>query len=534
MKTYIKKTALSLTMVCSMAMITSCDKDFGNINDPWDNKQYSVTVPGLYNSVASSMGETGRSLATSFIYQATQQAANYAASGYRLDNMVGGTWENYYYALVDYRKAVELIDADPQAAKMKNMRAMLQTLIALKTLKTTSLYGDIPYSEAGKSIYGSAYYRPVYDKQADVFVAALAELKQAIDSFSTSSDQLSMGASETLLHNDIAMWIKFANSVRLKYAMVMRNKNATVADGIIAEALTKPLLGPDEYISHDPKAISGLVLDRAGAYRGNSYVRMGSTMWNAMSSTAAEDGSGIYDLRTKIFFEPNSAGKWKPYPQNPPANVQAETRNDTEGGANDPYAAVRLTTWKSAGTYYYSPLNFYYIADQTFPDLIITGTEISFLRAEIANRGIGGAAANPATAKQYYEAGITASVKFWYKLANGSSVWVVNKPTATPNADSLAAMLAHPAVAYSVTPATALSQIYKQNWISLFHQPLDAWILQRRTGNATPNVALAPTSESLNLNRLTYPSGEVTSNFDNWKAVTGGTDDKTVKPWYMP
>lgn len=36
------------------------------------------------------------------------------------------------------------------------------------------------------------------------------------------------------------------------------------------------------------------------------------------------------------------------------------------------------------------------------------------------------------------------------------------------------------------------------------------------------------------LNRLVYPSGEVTSNFDNWKAVTGGTGDKSVKPWFMP
>lgn len=211
---------------------------------------------------------------------------------------------------------------------------------------------------------------------------------------------------KTLLHNDIAKWIKFANSVRLKYALVMRDKNAAAADAIIAEALSKPLLGPDEFIAIDPAAISGLQIDRAGNYRGNSYVRMGSTMWSAMSSSNAEDGSGIYDLRTKIFFEPNSAGKWKPYPQNPPANVQAETRNDTEGGLNDPYADKRLTTWVSGGTYYYSPLNIYYIGDRTFPDLLITGTEISFLKAEIYNRGIGGAAANPASAKQLMKMGL--------------------------------------------------------------------------------------------------------------------------------
>jgi hypothetical protein len=533
MKTYIKKTALFLTIACSAAVVTSCEKDFGDINNPWENKQYSVTVPPLYNSIVASMPETGRGIASTFLYQATQLATNYAASGFRLDNQVGGTWENYYFALADYRKAMELLEADPQSAKMTNIRAMLQTLMALKTLKATSLYGDMPYSEAAKSMYGSQYYRPVYDKQADIFTAALADLKQAVDGFSTSADQVSMGASETLLHNDIPTWVKFANSVRLKYAMVMRDKSPAAADAIIADALNKPLLGADEIVAIDPTTV-GIQLDRAGAFRGNFYVRMGSTMWSAMSSTNAEDGSGIFDLRTKIFFEPNSDGKWRPYPQNPPANVQAETRNDTEGGKNDPYADVRLTTWTPAGTYYYSPLNIYYVGDRTFPDLLVTGTEISFLKAEIYNRGIGGAAANPASAKQFYEEGITSSVKFWYKLANGSAVWVVNKPAAAPTPASLAAMLANPAVALSSTPATALTQIYKQNWIALFHQPLDAWILQRRTGSATPNVPLAPTSESLNFNRLTYPPVEVTSNFDNWRAVTGGTDSRSVKPWYMP
>lgn len=534
MKTYIKKTALFSAVICSLSMFTSCEKDFGSLNDPWENKQYTVTVPPLYNSIVSSMPETGRGIASAFLYQATQLSTNYAASGYRLDNMVGGTWENYYFALADYRKAIELIDADPESARLTNVRYMLQTLTALKTLKTTSLFGDMPYSEAAKSMYGSKYYRPVYDKQADIFTAVMAELKQAVDGFSTSADQLSMGPSETLLQNDIATWVKFANSIRLKYAMVMRGKTPTAADAIIAEALTKPLLGADEYVAIDPAAIDGLQFDRAGNYRGNYYVRMGSTIWNAMSATNAEDGSGIFDLRAKIFFEPNSDGKWKPYPQNPPSNIQAETRNDIDGGLNDPYADVRLTTWKSAGTYYYSPLNIYYVGDRTIPDLLITGTEISFLKAEIYNRGIGGTAANPASAKQFYEDGISSSVRFWYKIANRSTVWTVNKPAATPTPASLTTMLANPAVAYSATPTTALAQIYKQNWIALFHQPFDAWILQRRTGSATPNVPLAPTSESLNFNRLTYPSAEVTSNFDNWRVVTGGTDDKSVKPWYMP
>lgn len=510
---------------------SSCKKDFGDINDPWANQTYTAQIAPMYNGIASGMTEGGRGLFSSFLYQNTQLGANYAASGYRLDNTVGGLWENYYFALTDFRKSMDLIDADANAAKMTNVKAMFTTLIAYKTLIATTLYGDMPYSEAGRAFYGADYYRPTYETQASIFTAALADLKWAADNFSTSADQVSLGAYETLFQNDISKWTKLANSLRLRYAMVMRDKDATAADAIIAEALTKPLLAPDEYLGVDPKIVTGLQIDRAGAFRGNAYVRMGSTMWEAMSSSNATDGSGIYDLRTKIFFEPNSDGDWVPFPQAPTSSTEAETSNN---GADDPYNDARLTTWVSGGTYHYSPFNIYYVGDRTFPDLFITGSEVSFLKAEIYNRGIGGVAANAASAKQYYEEGITASVKFWYKLANESAVWTVGKPAAAPTTPELNAMLTNPAVAYSVTPADALEQIYKQYWISLFHQPFDAWTLKRRTGDQTPNVPLAPTSEALNLNRLVYPTGEITSNYDNWKAITGGTDDKARKPWFMP
>lgn len=514
--------------------VSSCNKDFGNINDPWANKTYTAGIAPMYNGIASGMTEQGRGLFSAFIYQSSQLAANYAASGYRLDNSVGGIWDNYYAALADFRRVSDMIDAAPDATKMTNIKAMLTTLIAYKSLLTTTLYGNMPYAEAGKAIYGPNFYRPVYDEQQAIFTDALDNLKWASENFTTAGDQVSLGGSETLFGNDITKWTRFANSLRLRYAMVMRNKNTAAADAIIADVLAKPLLAPDEFAGVDPDIVSGLQIDRAGSFRGNSYVRMGSTMWDAMSSSNATDGSGIFDLRTKIFFEPNSEGDWKPYPQNPPSGTMAETDNGGNGGGNDPYRELRLETWTPTGEYHYSPFNLYYVCDRTFPDLFITGSEVSFLKAEIYNRGIGGVSANAATAKQHYEDGITSSVNFWYKLANGSSVWVNNKPAAAPAPAELNTMLSRPEVTYSASPEDGLKQIYKQYWISLFHQPFEAWTLKRRTADATPNVPLAPTSEALNLNRLVYPTGEITSNYDNWKAQTGGTDNKSVKPWFMP
>ena len=99
-----------------------------------------------------------------------------------------------YFALTDFRKVLDLIDVDPDVAKMTNIKAMLTTLIAYKTLIATTLYGDMPYTEAGRSFYGAEYYRPVYESQSSIFTSALADLKWAADNFSTSADQISLGA----------------------------------------------------------------------------------------------------------------------------------------------------------------------------------------------------------------------------------------------------------------------------------------------------------------------------------------------------
>lgn len=512
---------------------SSCKKDFGDINKSWGNNVYDPTIPALYNAITASLVEPGGTgnILTSWVYQNSQLAGMYAASGFRMDNFSAAYWNNYYTALANSRKLEQLIAASATPENMTNVKAMMKTLIAYKTLVNTSIYGDMPYTDAGKSFDNFEYFRPKYDAQSDVIKAAIADLKWAIDNFFTSASQISLGGSEVLLGNDITKWTKFANSVRLRYAMLLQKKDAATSNTIIAEALTKPLLAANENIGLYPGVIANYQNDRGGWYRGNSYIRMGSTMWDAMSSTDAKDGSGIYDLRTKIFFEPNKAGDWTPFPQVPTGSTPSEIGNS---GDNDPYAESRLTTYVVPGNYLYAPLNFYYVADKTFPQLLITGTEISFIKAEIYNKGIGGVGADAAAAKAAYEEGITESVKFWYKLANASSIWAVNKPAAAPTSGELSTMLNNPAIAYSATPADALAQIYKQYWISLFHQPIEAWTLARRTDYATPSVPLATTSPGYDLFRIIYPQSEIDGNYANWSAITGGTDAATKRPWFMP
>jgi hypothetical protein len=528
----IKHRPISLLFSALMIALvfSSCEKDFGDINKSWDNKVYTATIPALFNGITASMADAPVILYSCWIYQNTQLAAMYAAGGFRLDNFTANGWNNYYRALANYRKLEEMIDADANAANMTNVKGMAKVLMAYKTLKLTMMYGDMPYTDAGKGFVSSEFFRPKYDSQESVIKAALAELKWAIDNMAVSSTQVSLGAAETIFANDISKWIKLANSLRLRYAMVLLEKASADANTIIAEALAKPLLQPDEYYGLYPATISDFFNNRL--IGGNAgYVSMGTTMWNSMSSSNEKDGSGIFDPRCKIFFEPNAFGEWVPFPQVPSNDTPTEVGNE---GVNAPYSEQRLTTYYPVGaSWRYSPLNFYYLDDKTFPQVFISGAEVSFLKAEIYNRGIGGVGANPATAKSNYEAGITESVKFWFKTANGSGIWAVNKPAATPSSEEMSTLMNNPQVAFSSDAATALKQIYKQHWIELFHQPLEAWTLARRTAYATPSVTLLTVSPGYNFFRLTYPQSEIDGNFDNWSAVTGGSDTPTVKPWFM-
>jgi hypothetical protein len=393
----------------------------------------------------------------------------------------------------------------------------------------------MPYSKAGyAAISGSEGFKAAYDKQEAIYAAVLTDLKWAVDNLSTASTQYSVGAYETLFKNDIAMWIKFANSLRLQAAMNISSKNAALAATHVTEALAKPLLADGENVGMWPTKIPGLKLEwRKWSFSANCYLRMGSTMWGLMSSNNNTDGSGIFDIRARIFYEPNNAGNWAAYPQNP------TTSTPSEGGS--PYKwEDRDVNWanKGAGNIY-SPFNYYFEKDiTTIPELMLTAAQVFFLKAEAYNRGIG-VTANAATAKAEYDKGIAASLNMWKGIAFNSPEWVVNKPaSATATAGEIAAVTTNVLTTYNVTDAAAaLKQIYAQYWIDAFRQPWDAWTLLRRTGGKTPMSATNTVYYTTNFgmyNRFTYPQEESSYNFDNWKAETSSNDLTTTKIWLMP
>ncbi len=542
------------------SVFASCTKNFQKENAPY-NGSASATLPQLYSGIGANMdraADIGNWAAARWLYPITQLGAVYAASDFGF--VEGTSWNEFYQNLPAMRQMLTTMTSSPDSATFINAEAMVKVLRAYQAIELSNLYGDMPYSKAGKAFSGSTADLVVpYDKQQQIYLSCLSDLTWAVNHFNTNGNQYSFGSNDFLLANNIAQWIKFANSLRLRYALTIYDKDNTDAGPIIADALTKPLLtdAVADVVGFNQTNVPGISFDIDGAGRGfffrqESRARMGSTLWDLFSNNDNTNGSGIFDLRCKIFFEVSGdttgtvagldtsggvKGKWVPYPQNPLTSI-------TDGG--NPYDTQRDPDNK--GWSYptdrngnlYSDYNYYWGRDGNIalstgavPELLITAAEVHFLKAEAYARGAG-VAANIISAQTEYEAGIRASLTFWKTAAYNSTVWVVNKPASpTPTTAEIAAVLTNPKVAFSTTNAVNL--IYAQEWIDLFRQPWVAWTLLRRTGGATPMDATNPAGYTQNygsLQRYQYPSDESQFNSVNWKAALGGGQDLTsTKIW---
>jgi hypothetical protein len=525
----INQSFIILTVALSLLGLGACTKKFSTINTPYTGSP-TATLKQLYIAFVSNLALSGgdQNDDNGWLYPITQQGMVYTHPDFPYAST--GIWGNFYHNLSNYNEYMGVIAASPDTTIYTNAKAMIMVLKAYQAIKVSDFYGDIPYSDAGKAIYyGTDNYSPFYDSQQSVFASCLNDLQWAVNHFTASDpNQYSLGSSDLVLLNDIPEWIKFANSLRLRLALNIYDKDPSHATPQITDALTKPLLSDFsvDNIGLYPANIPNMDLGaRAYTFGTECRLRMGTAMWQSMSATINPDGSGIFDPRCIIFFEPNNAGQWNPFPQSPTSSTPAE------GG--DPYNTLRDNDWankngNSSTTNLYANFNYYWSRDKTIPELFITAAEVHFMKAEIYSRGVAGVTASQATAMTEYNAGISASINFWTTMAMNSPAWVVNKPTALPSAAALTAYQTNAAILFDQANAGhAAKQIYEQEWIDMIRQPWDAWTLMKRTGGLTPadpNNAAGYTQTFGGLKRYQYPGSEPTYNYKNWFAETKGSD----------
>ncbi|MFT6018870.1 MAG: hypothetical protein ACI9VN_000758 [Patescibacteria group bacterium] len=523
---------LSFFFLTCLLCYSSCEKDFEELNkDPFNPTQ--TDIGPLFNGVIQSVtlgNDEQLFVANEFLYKITQQAALTASSLQNLPRGSEDIWSRYYNSLANIRDIENRIEnyyGDPEA--MNNIRVMVKTILAYKTFKVTDLFGDIPFFEAGKGFQGPDFVRPAFDSQESIYKSLLDDLKWVNDNVNldvpavTASGEayVSMNGFDNLFNENMLMWVKFANSLRLRHAIRMVEKDPDFANPIIQDILDNalPLLEDGEDVQLIPDLLGWQKTGSHFSFKEHKTLRMGSNIWHQMSESDAIDGSGIFDSRAYVFFEPNNANEWVPYPQVPDSNTPLA------GGA--PYDNVRDVNYALKGaSNIYSPFNYYLIRDEyDVPELLFTAAEVHFLKAEALIRGLG-VTADESQARAEYDKGIGSSILFWNHVANSTAIWTNQPPTLPTNGEFIT--INHPNVKFSGSD-DKLKLIYTQRWIDAFRQPWEAYALARRT-QSTPIEG-----EREEHYRIPYPPSESNNNPENWNTQLAimGADSELVKVWWM-
>jgi len=521
----------NILLICILASIVSCEKDFEDLN----KNPYATTITSvgpLFNNVVSSLKLGWNEqfyVHNEVLYKQTQLAALTSESWQNLSIGTEDIWGNYYVALAHIRDIEHRLDEIENPAhpdSLNNVRGMTLILRAYKTFRVSDLFGDIPYFDAGRGYSGTEYLHPKYDTQEDIYLALLEDLKWAAENISLSPQSstggtfFSIASYDKLFDGNLLMWIKFANSLRLRHAMRLAEQEPQLAAEILTDIFDNnlPVIEPGEDVVMMPYLQNWIKESTNWSFREHKHLRMGSNIWNQMADNDSNNGTGFFDPRAFIFFESNNDNKWVAYPQIPNANTPPS------GGV--PYGQHRDLNYPIKGEdCIYSPFNYFLITDEnTIPEIILTGAEYFFIKSEAYFRGIGLPQDENLGSADYFN-GVIASMDFWDQLKNTSTIWHYTDPNYDPDDKFIVAN----EIFFLTDPEEKLDLLYTQRWLDAFRQPWEAYSLTRRT-ERTPREG-----DPLNYFRLVYPPSESEHNTANWSAqsATMGGDLSTVKVWWM-
>jgi hypothetical protein len=212
---------VALTLGCllfSCQDLTEIDK---NPNSPEDVSSNYIMTYVLSNTGKNffSLGRDGSKIGAAMQYM--QAGTNEGAAVINQYAWTQEAWDSYFDILRNnqliYQKGVKENNRFFQAIAL-TMRSVVFSLL-------TDLYGDIPYSSALQA--SSGVFFPKYDEQSAVYKGIMTDLKQAVTLLNSleAKDAVSPTA-DILYKGDGAKWRKFANSLRLRYAMRLTDKRS--------------------------------------------------------------------------------------------------------------------------------------------------------------------------------------------------------------------------------------------------------------------------------------------------------------------
>ncbi|ANQ47940.1 SusD/RagB family nutrient-binding outer membrane lipoprotein [Flammeovirga sp. MY04] len=248
----LKKYIFSIAI--AVIALNGCTNDFEEINtNPWTSNnldvQHLMTFSQLKMYSSGAEAWRGNLIVSGPLAQNT--ACLYSTGiGFGVDDGHTSPTFDLIYGDV-FRNLTDGINRLEAEGGKEGQVAQFEIIRVVNTLRVTQLYGDVPYSEAGKGFSELLYY-PKYDTQEEVLTSMVEDLKKARtalegvnDNNLINYDLYTSGTSGT------AKYIKLANSLLMKIGLMMSEADPTKG----AEVFKEGFNNAGGYISNWSEAV---------------------------------------------------------------------------------------------------------------------------------------------------------------------------------------------------------------------------------------------------------------------------------------
>lgn len=554
------------------AFFTSCSDSYmerlntdstkSNTIDP--NAQLTTALLQTYGDFG--MMDTYRCYITGFTQQLSGgwNVCAHAGSVHAVDKESRRVWDRYYNIGIK-----NLADAIANSSDQPNVNAVLRIHYVYMISVLTDIYGDVPCMDAGKG-YLQNLSNPRYDKQEDIYNFFFTELASCVEQLGTGNDRIT--GDVTSMSGDVNAWKRYANSLRMRFAMRISDVNPVKAEeefgkAVVADGGYIATAGDNAYVRYNDSPFT--LYDGAGDldFRANalSEILYGqdagaptlicSTFYNMMRdngdprlyricrhyintkrSQISADYEGNVDVTDEVLdylnrvndvvYPCNPGAAWYNNWVNPPANSEIPTLEALV--ASDPSAGYDGNNFPARMMRPFYSIDF---EQASCPGILMTSAETEYLLAEAKSKGwnVSG------TVEEHFTSGIKASMQIL------NDYYLKKNKISDEEIDSYVSSV----LASGMLAANPREAINTQAWILHLTNPSECWanlrradypvLLDRNRLDKFPGDFVYDDDNLTTPTRLRYPIMEAQYNSVSYKEALdrmGGSDDWHKRVWW--
>ncbi len=464
------KKILTLLLVAAAVAQSGCKKFSDFQIDP--NKSTTATPDLLLNTIEQSAFQ---STDLNVALASRQMVYTDAVSLQQYYGWTRGSYANYN----NLRQVLKMEQAASAASKPEYL-PLARFFRAWYFLQLTQMFGDIPYSQALKGDENNSM--PVYDKQEDIYLSILNELKAAGEQITGSTAAVQ---NDIVYNGNMQQWKRAINTLSLRVLMSMSLKENDTRYEIkrrFAEIVNNPSLYPVFTSNSDNAQLKFYDLQsNRYPYFNNNDIQTANYMEESFVNL-------LKSLRdTRLFSFADKAPKYASLPATD-FNAYGGAKGSAPVNENNARTVAGEVS-KINPRFYNNPVN--------EPSIALGYAELQFILAEGVTRGwISG------NAGDYYQKGIQASMLFYNIDQSAINTYLAQSVV-------------------QLTAGNALQNIITQKYIASFmNSGWQPFYEQRRTGFPAFDVSGSGVLNNKVIpKRWMYPQSELQLNQQNVSAA---------------